>query len=457
MVFRILTTRCGLIVSSFLVLLMEFTANTSHAQTSADSDRIEYVVKVGDTLIGLANKYMLRPNDYRTVQRLNRIANPRALPVGSKLEIPFSLLKYRSSSATLAAFRGNVSIVSAGRSISPFKGVIIGEGNSLATAASGFLTLQLEDGSRVSMPSNSKIRVTRLRQIMLTNSLDYEFSVESGRMRSKVNPFNNKADRYRVRTPVAVSAVRGTDFRTRVDGVNATTFSETVEGRVDVASGLDTSAANVVSVSAGAGAAVKVSGELIKATLLAPPELIESATVQSDERLIFTAVSTPYAVAHHIVLSSDAGFVDVVAEATADGNIVTFPELADGRYFARATSIAVDGFEGMPSTYSFKRQLATLSGSADRTDFGYRFKWDGVGSGKRIYRFQLALNNKDAIPIIDEASLADSVITLSDLADGDYYWRVGVTQFPDSINENNEKDEALIQKWTDFEKLIVAN
>ena len=434
------------------MLGIAFIAMPVDAQTSAENERVEYVVKRGDTLIDLASQYMRRPSDFRVVQRLNRINDPHKLPIGKKLSIPFSLLKYRASSATLAAFRGNISIVNGGRTINPSKGVNIVEGSSLVTESTGFLTLQLEDGSRVSMPSNSKILIERLRQVMLTNSVDYEFSVTSGRMRSKIVPFNNKAARYRVRTPVAVSAVRGTDFRTRVDAASATAFSETVEGSVDVASGSDISAANIVSVSAGTGAAVKVSGELVKATLLAPPELVEGAKVQSDEGLSFTAISVPSAVGHHIVLSSDAGFVDVVAESNADGNIITFQKLDNGRYFARATAIAADGFEGMPVTYSFKRQLATLSGSADQTEYGYRFKWDGIGEGKRIYRFQLAMNNKDAIPMIDEASLTDNTITVSDLADGNYYWRVGVTQFADGA----DNDEPL-QKWTDFEKLTVAN
>ena len=43
-------------------------------------------------------------------------------------------------------------------------------------------------------------------------------------------------------------------------------------------------------------------------------------------------------------------------------------------------------------------------------------------------------------------------VTLSDLEDGDYYWRVGVIQF-----SSDPEDREAIEKWTDFEKLTVAN
>ncbi len=428
-------------VSIFMVMV------PAQAQASAGNERAEYIFKRGDTLINLATKYLRKPSDYLIVQRLNRIANPRFIPVGKKVHIPFRLLKYRSSEASLSAFRGKVSIVTGGRQVAPAKGLDIAEGSQLVTSAGSFLTLRLEDGSRISMPSNSKVRITRLRHILLTDSIDYEFAVDNGRIRSKVTPFDKKADRYRVRTPVAVSAVRGTDYRTRVDETTGTAFSETLEGEVDVAAGNDIGTGKAVSVPAGTGAAASVTGDLEKEDLLSPPELLDAAKVQSDTQLQFRVAPRGGVTGHRIVVSTDAGFVDIVAEEKVDNAVISIPSLPDGRYFAKATAIAPSGFEGMPAAYAFKRQLSTLRGSAGKGDFGYRFKWDGEGSGKRIYRFQLLKGSKEAIPIVDEDGLLDDVLTLSDLPDGEYYWRVGVTQFSDGD---------AFQKWTEFEKLTVA-
>jgi hypothetical protein len=39
---------------------------------------VAYVVKPGDTLIGLGRAYLNRPGDYRAVQKANRVPSPSA-------------------------------------------------------------------------------------------------------------------------------------------------------------------------------------------------------------------------------------------------------------------------------------------------------------------------------------------------------------------------------------------
>ncbi|MEH6715480.1 FecR family protein [Parasphingorhabdus flavimaris] len=440
------------IFATFLIFALACAPQQSAAQKSRDSEQISYIFKRGDTLFDLATKYLRKRSDYLAVQRINRIANPRQIPMGKSLLIPVYLLKYRPSEASLSAFRGDVSIAAGGQNLTPVQGLDLEEGSRITTAARSFLTLQLEDGSRVSIPSNSNVRITRLRHILLTDSVDYEIAVDKGRLRSKVAPLQKKADRYRVRTPVAVSAVRGTDYRTRVDEISGTAFSETVEGEVVVAAGESLNSGNLVAIPAGTGAAATATGALAKAELLPPQELLDPAKVQSDAALQFAVEPRASAIGHRIMIASDAGFVDIVAEGQEMGAVIELPAIPNGRYFAKVTALAADGFEGMPATYSFKRQLSTLGGSADAGDFGYRFKWFGEGEGQRFYRLQIVKDSKTAIPIIDEAALSTNTVTLSELADGEYYWRVGVIQF-----STDPEDNEAIEKWTDFEKLTVAN
>ncbi len=56
--------------------------------SSAPSDIATYVVRPGDTLYDLAERYMIRPGDALQVGRLNRIAEPRRLQPGTTLRIP---------------------------------------------------------------------------------------------------------------------------------------------------------------------------------------------------------------------------------------------------------------------------------------------------------------------------------------------------------------------------------
>jgi hypothetical protein len=440
-----------LLIALFICALL-FAPGETAAQKKYDTEKITYIFERGDTLSSLAKNYLRKWSDYVTVQRLNHIADPHQIPVGKPVRIPVYLLKYRSSEAKLSAFRGSVSIASSGRNLTPVRGMNIGENSHITTAAGSFLTLQLEDGSRVSLPSNSHVRITRLRHILLTDSIDYEIAVDKGRVRSKVEPFEKKADRYRVRTPVAVSAVRGTDYRTRVDEISGTTFSETIEGEVVVATGASLSSGRLISIAAGTGAAATATGALTKAKLLPPPEIVDPGKIQSEANLRFAVVPRDAAIGYRIIIGSDAGLVDVVAEAEGQGSILELPTIPNGRYFAKVTALAADGFEGMPAIYAFKRQLGTLGGNADAGNFGYRFKWFGEGEGQRFYRLQILKDNKSSVPIVDEAGLSLDSVTLSDLADGEYYWRVGVIQF-----SSDPEDREVIEKWTDFEKLTVAN
>ena len=130
---------------------------TAKQSRAANDDVIIYTVKSGDTLIGLGQKYLAGPNDYLKVQSANKIRDPLAIPVGTKLRISRSLLQFRASSARIAAVRGNVTLIRSGTSTTPTTGVNFGEGASLRTAASSFVTILLENGSQVSLPSNSDL------------------------------------------------------------------------------------------------------------------------------------------------------------------------------------------------------------------------------------------------------------------------------------------------------------
>ena len=48
----------------------------------------EYSVRPGDTLIGLANRYLIDPEKWVDLQQLNAVKNPRKLQPNSILRIP---------------------------------------------------------------------------------------------------------------------------------------------------------------------------------------------------------------------------------------------------------------------------------------------------------------------------------------------------------------------------------
>jgi hypothetical protein len=416
---------------------------------NAAGQYIAYKVKRGDTLLDFGKRYLSKQSDYTLVQKQNRIANPRFLSTGSTLQIDRSLLKYNSAPATVLSVRGNVIIAAANARVNAASGQTITEGVRITTSASSFITLQLADGSRISLPSNSDVTIRLMRTYVLGNSLDYDFAITTGGVRSDVKKHKSPDDRYRVRTPRAVSAVRGTDFQSRYNAEAGSDFIEVVEGGIEAGqTGSDPSqASSIGNIAAGNGVAVNQSGNVIREALLAEPNLINPGKIQADEELLFKVNPQSSANGYRYTLSSDAGFVDQISDVRAEGNEVRLGALDDGNYFIRSRAISANGIEGMPVTFGFKRRLNGVKASAGKGDDGYNFKWLGTGAGQRLYHFQLLQGSVTGTAIIDEAGLKSNQISISDLPPGDYFWRVGSVQFLD--NEANSN-------WSEFEKLSVA-
>ena len=404
-----------------------------------DDSPVRYTVRKGDTLVNLGDKYLTRAETYKIVQKQNRIANPHVIPVGKVLNIPRSLLKYKPAKAKLVAVRGRVL---AGK-VQVSVGQTLTEGIAITTAESSFATLLLDDGSRVSLPSNTEIHIRRLRSYVLGDSLDYEFDVAKGGMQSAVIKHKSGDDRYQVRTPKAVSAVRGTDFQSRYDAATDKDFAEVVEGALAVEAG----SAMPTALPAGNGLALIPGGGVVREALLPPPSLIEPGKLQSDPTVRFAAGANDDVGGYRIALAADAGFVDQVADRVVGNEPATFDNIGNGNYFVRARAISRNGIEGVPATFAFKRRLNGVKATAGQTDEGYTFKWMGNGEGIRRHHFQLFRGNVETMPMVDEASLDGDRISISDLPPGDYFWRVGVVQYLDGEMATN---------WLPIEKMTVA-
>ncbi|WP_164117722.1 FecR domain-containing protein [Sphingorhabdus sp. Alg239-R122] len=438
---------------AWLLLTALVLPQAASAKEAASDTEIIYVFKQNDTVSALAKRYFQASKSYNDIIDHNGIRNDRAIPVGFKLKIPHDYLKYTRSSGTVRAFRGDVAIAAKNK---PTRNVSVGmsitEGDILATNKASSLSLAFADGSIVTMPSNSVIRVTRLRKILLTESIDYEFALDRGGIRSKVTPFRNRQDRYRTRTPISVSAVRGTDFRNRYDPETGSSFAELVEGALDV-TGSDTTGA--LTLEPGFGAAIGAQS-LAKLQMLPAPELASGTGLQKREFVTFKLRDNDTAQAYRVQLSRDAGFIEIVDDMQVSDNKIAIANVDNGNYFAKFTAYGQNGLEGLPTTIAFKRRLNTVKASADISEAGYSFRWQGTGKGRRVYQFQLyRVGNEQALgnftptgaAMIEQSGFETDGLTLSDLPEGRYFWRVGTQLFIDS-----EMDES----WTDFKEFTVG-
>ena len=301
------------------------------------------------------------------------------------------------------------------------------EGAVLTTGANAFVRLALSDGSHVVVPSNSRVRVSRLRRYAINGAVDHALTVEAGRAESRVTP-RRRPGGFAIRTPVSVSAVRGTDFRVSFDDDADRSSTEVLEGAVAIASGqAETLAAADQGVSAAAGAVRLL-------PLLPAPALVRPDAPQTQAQVAFDIQPLPGAERYRGRVAQDAGMIEAFAEAdSAPGGPLVFGEMEEGAFFLRLTALSPEGLEGKPTTYSFIRArngvggLASALDQRDRRRF-YRFRWEAEGVGAATFRFQLWREAEDGTVdgplLVDQPGLTDEAFTLSDLPPGVYSWRV---------------------------------
>ena len=446
----------ALILLALIVAALPFSHSSAQtgSATAQAGETVSYRFRSGDTLLALASKYFRQQTDYLQVQRLNNISDPRRIRVGTVLKIPYKILKFSKESANVIAYRGPVRIAGANIGPQPREPVLneaIEEGSGLATGADASLSLSTSDGSIITMPSNSVMRITKLRRILLNDSIDIEYALDEGGVRTKVQPARKAEDRYRVRTPSAVSAVRGTDFRNRFDPVSNKSFAELLEGGLQVATNDNGDTALLP----GFGAAISDQGLKTEA-LLSPPVILSGQGVQREEDIVFAVAPVEGAQRYRLVVAKDSGFINVVAEAENDAPKVIVSNLDNGNYFAKVTAFSKTGLEGLPTKQAFRRRLNNVSAKAAQEDDGFAFRWTSSGSERKLYRFQLFttkdvdaedFSTGEGPPLVDEAALTQTKVSVSSLPAGKYYWRVGTYLYG-----NGEIDAA----WTDFESFTIA-
>lgn len=432
------------------VLLSAAPAAAQSTATARPTETLDYVVRPGDTLIDLATAYMNRPLDYRRVQRENRVVNPRRLSIGRTLALPVDLLRADPDEARIAGFRGAVTLHQGGVAAAPTAGQIVRESAVLSTGANAFVRLALSDGSHVVVPSNSRVRVSRLRRYAINGAVNHALTVEAGRAESKVTP-RTRPGGFAIRTPVSVSAVRGTDFRVSFDEASARSATEVLDGAVAVASGEDEAlAAADQGVSAAAGAVRLL-------PLLPAPALARPDAPQTQAQVVFEVQPLAGAERYRGRVAQDAGMIESFAETdSAPGGPLVFADMEEGAYFLRLTALSPEGLEGKATTYSFIRArngvggLASAMDQRDRRRF-YRFRWEAEGVGEAAFRFQLWREAEDGGVdgplLIDQPGLTDEAFTLSDLPPGVYSWRV---------QSARHRFGRLLEAWSEPQQLRIG-
>lgn len=340
------------IILSHLVLLLVLAGGSALGQASSGvgapgsisvaPSGITYYARAGDTLSSIAQKLTTRADNWVQIGKLNRISKDINIPIGTGILIPAELLADEPAEATVVARSGDVTAKKPdGATALIGLGAKVAEGAQIETGNNSFLTLSLPDASRISLPSNSRVKLAKLRMTRYTNSPRTEVLLLRGKIESHVSPLDSNQGRFEVHTKQSVAGVRGTSFRVGMTSNGVAT--EVLSGKVAVG---NAKFPDALILSAGSGNLIDPLTVGRAVDLLAAPQLAAAGPQKAYASAQFALTKVAGAKAYHVQLATDANAHNVIAENYAPDQDVKLDNVADGDYFARVSAIDENGLEG---------------------------------------------------------------------------------------------------------------
>jgi hypothetical protein len=412
------------------------------AQSTDPEGEFIYHARLHDTLIGISRRLLREPRRWPEVQARNNIADPRHIPLGDDIHIPYAWLRLSADTATVMAARGQVR--EGGRDVSASQ--TLPEGSKLETGPDGSATLLLADGSVVTLQKLTVLALEGMRHVTgLETAHDTRFKLESGRVQTRVKPHGD-VGRFEIRTPVAVSAVRGTEFRDAFEPGAGSATTETLEGLVTVSG-----SQSDVPVPADFGTRVeRNSAPLPPVRLLPPPDLEAFPGTNGASQLQLKWPVVPGAVHYRLQIAPNAEFQSFVVDVELDAPQADLPAPADGDYWLRVRPIDGLGLEGHDAVRAFVQHqrppapslVEPLAGANVIGDRG-AFAWSsGPGAGVH-YRLQIA-RDPQFTEIFLERDISEAAhVDVANVLPGRYFWRVSAV---DGRGESSDWSQA--QEYT---------
>ncbi|WP_027468707.1 FecR domain-containing protein [Deefgea rivuli] len=313
----------------------------------ASEPSVPYQVKAGDNLYRVAQQYLNQIEDWRAVATLNHIKDPLALKVGSTIELPLSKLRGQTQSARAVFLRGEVLIQ---QKKLPRQALLlsteISEGAWINTGNDGFATLRLEDGTEVQLPANTQMQMQRLRHIPQANAGQTELKLKQGRLDLSVTP-QNTGSRFDVRTPLAVTGVRGTHFGVMQANAKSASLTDVTEGRVAFNSNRSKTDPKTF-LNAGQGGVMNATQQMpIVRNLIAAPMLAHENLLIERSPMLLNFAPASGAQGYRIQIAKNAKFSEVLFSEVVHRLPAKISDLDDGDYVVQVRSIDGDGVFGL--------------------------------------------------------------------------------------------------------------
>jgi hypothetical protein len=339
-------SRCAVFATTLVMLGSAPALAQSSAELPAPSTDIEYVAKPGDTMIGIARRFLSQGREWRVQRALiqhNRLRDADVIAPGQVVRIPENWLLNAAARIEIIALSGDVR----SDGDTPRLKDAVAPGRELRTGPGATVTIKLPDNSTLTLQPESSLRVESASGTPIRPQAESVFQLIRGRVEAVVAKRDMAGARFEVRTPVAVAAVRGTRFRVTMNESARATTTEVTEGEVQFS---DNGGLGSVPVPDGFGTRV-IEGR--------PPEqpraLLDAPRIWTGVRLVprsplaISFLALRNAVGYRVRISRDRESRDMVGEITSTTAQLRIEGLPNGTYFARVRGVDNLGLEGRDS------------------------------------------------------------------------------------------------------------
>lgn len=393
----------------------------------ADAEDLLYTVRPGDHPWNIAQRYLLRPALALPLAQGNGIADPHRIAPGTRLRIPVQWLRQDPAPVRLLAVAGSVQVHQRdGATRAAQVGESLHAPLHIATGQDGSATLEFASGARVLVAQDSALQVHRATTRALDRSSAATLELLRGRLENDVPSSLAPGQRFEIRMPAAIAAVRGTRFRVQARGSGGTARAgtEVLQGAVQLAN-----PAGAVLVHAGQGSqASRDAAPPAPQALLPAPDL--SGLPLRIERLPTALPFTPLAGAngYRVQLADDAHYTTTRMDEAGSEPVLQLPPVPDGDYVLRVRGINGHGLEGLSAEVALQVHarpepplLIAPAAGAQIVQPRPGFEWT---QGRDHAGFRLQLFAGDGTLRLDEHSTANRFQPAQALPPGHYRWRV---------------------------------
>lgn len=396
---------------------------------SATAEEWIYTVRPGDNLWNLTERHLKNMQYVQRLQQLNNVQNPYVILPGTQLRIPVAWTKLlHEAFATVTSVHGTATLQRKDHPIIPVDlGMQLLAGDEIHSGNGTFVTVEFADKSYLQMQNNTYLRLENMQIFGDYGLVDTLIDLQQGRTESSIPSKSKKSTRFRIKTPSAISSVRGTDFRVGTIETQPATRNEVLTGITEI-----NSEQRKLRVPAGYGAVIsKGTPPAPPVKLLPPPDLSGTNNYYQSLPLVIQLKPLPGAQTYRAQIGTDPDFRDLWSEFTTtslpfrDGNI------PDGDYWLRIRGIDRSSIEGKDAIIAFSLNarpeapfvIAPLPGGATAPEH-QEFKWT-IQSEASHYAMMVSRDADFSDLIYSNPEVKGNSFTLSEsLTPGHYFWRI---------------------------------